>query len=185
VLRKVCEKRTKEEDKIERLLTASVDSLCNRFNFISGLTNDDSKSRHMTIDLVEHKDLSEISAFIELKAHANQENPLCAMCQVVMYLVLYWKAKELDPELSKLSRRFQLIVMAPREYFEHYGSQSENHMMFARIAGALAAELKERFDKRIRVVFKEINISKAAFNAADKQLERIAAKYRAGQTVAR
>jgi len=38
-LRKIIEKRSKPEDRMERLLAASVDTLYNRFNFLSGLTS--------------------------------------------------------------------------------------------------------------------------------------------------
>ena len=173
LLRKVIEKRSKPEDRIERLLVASVDNLYNRFNFLSGLTPEqfNNQTKHMTIDLVEARKENEVDAFIELKASDSEENPLSALCEVIMYFLLFKEVRERIGELpTKLSKRFRLIVLAPKQYFECFG-RNQDRWLHKYIASSIREHLGTKCE------FAEINLTKEHFINASACLKKTANAY--------
>lgn len=170
-LRKIIEKRSKEEDRMERLLVASVDTMYNRFNFLSGLTATkfDGQTKHMTIDLVEAKD-GKVNAFIELKARNNRENPLSALCEVVMYFLLFKNVqKKVDLPIER-TKRFHLIVLAPEEYYLYFGEGQDSPLL---------EYISSSMSKRLGAIckFSKLKIPEGCLNRANKDLETISSAY--------
>jgi len=176
LLRKIMEKRTKPEDRLERLLVASVNNLYNRFNFLSGLMkdeNDEYQTKHMTVDLVE-ADKQRIKAFIELKWEGNNENPLSAMSQIVMYYFLYEKVRKLFRNLTPFTKRgFNLIVLAPRGYYTYFSDNGNDKELLSNISFFFKKELN------IKCTFKELPSKlHGVLTKADEGLKSIAHIYR-------
>ncbi|MBI3313214.1 MAG: hypothetical protein HYZ83_03175 [Candidatus Omnitrophica bacterium] len=131
-LRKIITKASKEEARMERALVISVPALYNRFNFLSGLTAKEynGQAKHMTVDLVNgDKNCRVVNSFIELKAGNNtSENPLSALCEVVMYFLLFKKVKEKTKLPIGQAKQFKLVVLAPKEYYRYFDDDQDSDM---------------------------------------------------------
>ena len=136
----------------------------------------------MTVDLVESdREGRVIKSFIELKAQSNKsDNPLSAMCEVVMYYSLFKKVRERAQEIGfKLprdlaDRGFSLVVLAPKRYYNYFHSNNEkNDKLLKRISTEMTKSLN------IKCQYRKIGIDCHASKGADMCLENIAVAYRA------
>lgn len=127
VLRKASDKGVNPEDRLERMLVTSVPALHNRFNFLSGLTEAkfNHQTKHMTVDLVEIDAERKLEAFIELKASESHENPLSALCQVIMYFYLFDAVRNRYALPVEVAHKLKLFVLAPNEYYSNFGKNRD------------------------------------------------------------
>lgn len=162
MLRKVIEKRIKPEDKLERVLTASVDGLHNRFNFLSGLTlsNNDKMVRHMTVDLVMIDKRKKIRKIIELKEWNNiSDHPVNAMFECIMYFILYVKTKVYSRELPDLHSPVVLTVLAPCAYYDYWIGKNDYYEILRLFEQRMISSLGKITGEKVQLSFDQIDLS--------------------------
>jgi len=117
------------EEFLERAITASCGEECcrihNQYNLLSGILPNQSRK---AIDLVIVNSNGCLSELIELKASTNTaDNPLSAAFEIILdYLVL----KHIKEDISKIE---QLIILAPKQYYDYFGMPYNKYREVARI----------------------------------------------------
>lgn len=185
---KLLDPARKKEEALERLLAAAHPDLCNRYNFLSGVTSsgDDDITRNMAVDMVVVRDQGEskvIAEFVELKASDSRDNPLSALLQATMYYFLRRGLEERRPdlELTPLAPRFCIRVLAPVDYYRSYHRiryQDVKRLVdkgLAKVADNLTDLLTESAGKgrTVRATFSSLRFSREDESAVRSRLDDI------------
>ncbi len=180
--RRVYEKLGTGEILLEKLITASDETVCNQFNLMSGLTstNYDHVVKKMNIDLVVMNDKEKIQEMIELKDSDNQENPLSAMFQLICYYLFFCNSrnhlKKNNYNYLDTAKYLKLTVLAPIGYF-----QSSSKKMLGSMTNVIEGKIKSLKKipyKTVVISFQEFDIKKEILLQLEKNIKQLRKSYR-------
>ena len=160
-IRKTYEKFGKGEELLERLITVSDPDVRNQFNLLSGLTNKefDAKTKKMNIDLI-LLNKKKVEEMIELKETDNDENPLYAMFQLIVYYFIFLRCNKKYKEYKypDVARALKLTILAPKGYYQNHNSRPDNNEILKEISEIATESIRKGERKEDVIEFQRLDI---------------------------